>query len=43
MFQSDLLAIFRESHTAVFELKTVPHVVTSVVVFTVIKIIKIGL
>jgi len=43
MFQSHLLTIVRESHTAMFQLKTVSHVVTSVVVFTVIKTIKIGL
>jgi len=43
MFQSDLLTVCRESHTVVFQLKTVSHVVTSVVVFTVIKIIKIWL
>jgi len=43
MFQSDLLTIFRESHTAMFQLKTVSHVVTNVVVLTIIKIIKIEL
>ena len=42
MFQPDLLPILRESYGAMFSLE-LSHVVTTVVVFTIIKIIRIGL
>jgi len=40
MFLPDVLAIFKESHAANFNLE-LSHVVTTVVVFIIIKIIKI--
>lgn len=42
MFLPDLLAIFQESHAAKFNLE-LSHVITAVVVFIIIKIIKIWL
>jgi hypothetical protein len=42
MFQPDLLTILRESYGTVFSVE-LSHVVTTLVVFTSIKIIRIGL
>ena len=42
MFRPDVLAIFRESYAATFQ-RRITHVDTSFVLFTIIKIIRIGL
>ena len=42
MFLPDLLAIFKETHAEKFILE-LSHVITTVVVIIIIKIIKIGL